>query len=485
MSSQESPVKNSICKIRNRKFRVHSVPPSGSGFLAAILALALCYSAIRANAQAEPAKAGTEPTKSAAKNSSGAAELPEVKPESVGFSSERLTRLESAMQTAIDQKQLAGGVTMLVRHGKIAEFKAYGLRDLATGKPTEKDTIFRIFSMTKPVTSTAMMILYEQGKWNPQDPISKYIPEFAQLKVFKGVDSSGNMVTEDPVHAPTMRELMTHTAGFSYGGGTTPADKMYGEKRVLGSASLQEMIEKLAAIPLLYQPGTRWVYSVSVDIQGYIVEKLSGKSLPDFMRENIFQPLGMRDTGFYVPAEKSERFAALYRWDQEKSALVLGSGSALGIDYSKQPGMASGGGGLVSTARDYSRFAQMLSNGGQLGTTAAGVRILGPETVKLMSANHLPPQLMGTDVGMKFWGNLRYGFGYGYDFGVFVDPGLADSPVGKGTFMWDGAAGTWFWIDPLNDIVFVGMVQRLGGGPFVGGMQEIARATVYQALLEK
>jgi CubicO group peptidase (beta-lactamase class C family) len=474
-------MQNSICKIRNRKFRAHFTPLRRSVFLAAIVALALCYPATRANAQAAPAKAAAKPT---AKNASGAAELPEVKPEAVGFSSERLTRLESAMQTAIDQKQLAGGVTLLARHGKIAEFKAYGQRDLAAGKPTEKDTIFRIFSMTKPVTSSAMMILYEEGKWSPQDPISKYIPEFAHLKVFKEIDASGKMMTEDPVHAPTMRELMTHTAGFSYGGGTTPADKMYGEKGVLHSASLQEMIEKVAAIPLLYQPGTRWVYSVSVDIQGYIVEKLSGKSLPDFMREKIFQPLGMRDTGFYVPAEKTDRFAALYRWDQEKNALVPSS-SALVLDYSKQPTMASGGGGLVSTARDYSRFAQMLLDGGQLGTSAAGVRILGPETVKLMSANHLPPQLMGTDVGARFWGNIRYGFGYGYDFGVFVDPGLADSPVGKGTFMWDGAAGTWFWIDPVNDIVFVGMVQRMGNGPFVGVMQEIARATVYQALLEK
>jgi CubicO group peptidase (beta-lactamase class C family) len=482
-------VQNSIPKIRTRKFRAHFAPLDGSGFLVAILALALCYPAMSANAQAAPAKTATAPAKAAAKpspkNASAAAELPEVKPESVGFSSERLTRLESAMQTAIDQKQLAGGVTLLARHGKIAEFKAYGRRDLERGKPTEKDTIFRIFSMTKPVTSTAMMILYEQGKWSPQDPISKYIPEFAHLKVFKEIDASGKMVTEDPVHAPTMRELMTHTAGFSYGGGTTPADKMYGEKGVLHSASLQDMIEKLAAIPLLYQPGTRWVYSVSVDIQGYIVEKLSGKSLPDFMRENIFQPLGMRDTGFYVPAEKTDRFAALYRWDQQQGALVPGSGSALGVDYSKQPTMPSGGGGLVSTARDYSRFAQMLLDGGQLGTSAAGIRILGPETVKLMSANHLPPQLMGTDVGARFWGNVRYGFGYGYDFGVFVDPGLADSPVGKGTFMWDGAAGTWFWVDPVNDMVFVGMVQRMGNGPFVGVMQEIARATVYQALLEK
>lgn len=420
-----------------------------------------------------------KPSAKSASRPSPSADFPEVKPEAVGFSSARLANLESAMQQAIDDKQLAGAVTLLARHGKIAEFKAYGVRDLATGAPMKKDTIFRIFSMTKPLTSTAMMILYEEGKWSPMDPISKYIPEFAHLKVFKGVDANGNIETEDPIHPPTMRELMTHTAGFSYGSGTTPADKMYRDKMVLRSSSLQEMIDKLSTIPLVYQPGTRWVYSISVDIQGYIVEKLSGMSLPDFMREKIFQPLGMRDTGFYVPADKTSRFATLYTWDPEKG-LVPGDPGRLGTRYDRQPTMPSGGGGAVSTARDYARFAQMLLNGGELN----GVRILGPETVKLMSANHLPPQLMDNDIGAKFWGTLRYGYGYGYDFGVFVDPGLADSPVGKGTFYWDGAAGTWFWVDPVNDIIFVGMVQRMGNGPHIGVMQEIARATVYQALLK-
>jgi CubicO group peptidase (beta-lactamase class C family) len=410
---------------------------------------------------------------------SQSSELPEVKPEAVGFSSERLAKLETAMQSEIDQKQLAGGVTLLARHGKIVEFKTYGLRDIASGKPAEKDTIFRIFSMTKPVTSTAMMILYEEGKWAPMDPISKYIPEFAHLKVFKGVDASGNIETEEPIHAPTMRELMTHTAGFSYGSGATPADKMYLDEGLLHSASLQEMIDKLATIPLIYQPGTRWVYSASVDIQGYLVEKLSGKTLPEFFREKIFQPLGMRDTGFFVPAAKMDRFASLYQYDAEKG-LVAGDPSRLGVTYTSEPTMPSGGGGLVSTARDYARFAQMLLNGGELD----GVRVLGPETVKLMSANHLPTPLLGTDVGMKFWGNLRYGIGYGYDFGVVIDPGLADMPVGKGTYWWDGATGTWFWVDPANDIIFVGMVQRLNNGPHIGVMQEIARATVYQALLD-
>jgi CubicO group peptidase (beta-lactamase class C family) len=421
----------------------------------------------------------TKPNAATARAAARGGEFEAVKPESVGFSSARLDHLKEATHRAVDQKQLSGVVTLVLRHGKIVESDAYGQRDLSTGAPMEKDTIFRIYSMTKPITSTAMMILYEEGKWNPLDPISKYIPEFANLKVYKGVNASGDIQTEDPIHPPTMRELMTHTAGFVYGGGKTPIDAMFREKGVLHSASLQEMIDRLATMPLLYQPGTRWLYSSSVDIQGYIVERLSGMTLPDFMREKIFAPLGMRDTGFYVPPEKLNRFAALYQWDAKQGKLVPGDASQLGVSYAKQPTMPSGGAGLVSTARDYARFAQMLLNGGELG----GVRILGPETVKLQTSNHLPPELLCSDIGMRFWGEARCGFGYGYDMAVFLDPALADSPVGKGTFLWDGAASTWFWADPVNDIVSVGMVQRLNGGPFTGGMQEIARAAVYQALV--
>jgi CubicO group peptidase (beta-lactamase class C family) len=217
--------------------------------------------------------------------------LPNAKPEQVGFSSERLQRLDAAMQQKVDEKQFAGMVTILARHGKVVEFKTYGKKDLSTGAAMDKDTIFRIYSMTKPVTGAAMMMLYEEGKWQPDDPISKYIPEFANLKVFKGVDNSGEPILEDPIHPPTMLQLMTHTAGFTYGFGSSVVDKMYHDQQVLHSANLQEMIGKLAKLPLLYQPGTRWVYSISVDIQGYLVEKLSGKSLPDFMRERILSSL--------------------------------------------------------------------------------------------------------------------------------------------------------------------------------------------------
>jgi len=406
-----------------------------------------------------------------------ALDMAPVKPESVGFSSERLERLHALMQQTVDQKQLAGVVTILARHGKVVDYRTYGVRDMASGAAMTRDTIFRDYSMTKPVTGVAMMILYEQGKWLPSDPISKYIPEFAHLKVFNGVDANGTMILVDPDHAPTMRELMTHTAGFSYGNGKTPADAMYSDLHVRQSKNLKEMIDRLAQIPLLYQPGKEWVYSVSMDIEGYIVEKLSGQSLPDFMRDQIFKPLGMKDAGFYVPEEKRSRFATLYENDQHGGLMPdTTNGSNMG-NFLTPPAMPSGGGGLTSTAEDYYRFAQMLANGGELN----GARILAPATVHLMASNHVPPSLLTGEfsIGSQV---LRPGFGYGYNCAVVFDPPEANLPDGKGTFFWDGAAGTWFWVDPANDIVFVGMIQRLrGGNPNV---EYLSRNVVYQALVD-
>jgi len=400
-------------------------------------------------------------------------------PESVGFSSERLGRLHAAMQQEVDQKHLAGVVTLLARHGKVAEMKAYGKKDLASGAPMTTDTIFRIFSMTKVVTGVAMMILYEQGKWRPEDPISKYIPEFAHLKVFKGVDANGKMIVEEPVHPPTMHELMSHTAGFSYGiFGDGPVDKMYQGAGVMASKNLQEMIDKLANIPLLYQPGTKWVYSVSMDVQGYIIEKISGQSLPDFMNDHIFAPLRMNDSGFFVPTEKWNRFATLYGEDSSGALLAAPPIAGVGLsDYKSQPTMPSGGGGAVSTAQDYMRFAQMLLNGGELD----GVRILAPSTVQLMTSNHLSPSLMTGEfsIGPE---TIRPGMGWCYDCAVFTDPARADEIVGKGTFFWLGAADTWFWVDPSNDLVFVGMTQHMIG-PNQPNVEQISRPTVYQALI--
>jgi CubicO group peptidase (beta-lactamase class C family) len=407
-----------------------------------------------------------------------ATDLAGNKPEAFGFSSERLERLHAVMKREVDEKQLAGVVTILARHGKVVEERTYGKKDIASGAPMTRDTIFRIFSMTKPVTGVAMMILYEEGKWHPSDPVSKYIPEFAHLKVFKGVDQSGKMILEDPVHPPTMSELMTHTAGFTYGFfGNTPVDKMYTEQQVLGSQSLQGMIDKLAKTPLLYQPGTRWVYSVAMDIQGYIVEKLSGQSLPDFMQQRIFGPLGMKDTGFFVPQEKRNRFAMLYEENEKGELVANGASSRSATDYATQPSMPSGGGGMVSTAQDYLRFAQMLLNGGELD----GVRILAPATVQLMTSNHLVPSLMTGEfsIGPVI---IRPGLGWGYDCAVLSDPLQADDVVGRGTFFWIGAADTWFWVDPTNDVIFVGMTQRMLG-PGWPNVEALSQPPVYQALV--
>ncbi len=399
------------------------------------------------------------------------------RPETVGFSSERLEHLHAIMQQAVDEKKIAGIVTILARHGKVVDYRTYGKRDLASGAPMTKDAIFRDYSMTKPVTGVAMMMLYEQGKWLPSDPIARYIPEFAHLKVFKGVDADGKMILVDPDHAPTMRELMTHTAGFTYGYfGNTPVDAMYMESKPLQSANLQEMIDKLAKIPLLYQPGKGWTYSVSMDIEGYIIEKLSGQTLPDFFAKNIFAPLGMKDAGFFVPAAKLSRFATNYTNDAEGKLTEVPVGGRI-RPYSEQPSFASGGGGMVSTAEDYFRFAEMLAHGGALN----GARILSPASVKLMSSNHVPLNLLTGEYGIGAQ-IMRPGFGYGYNCAVVYDPAEANLPEGKGTFFWDGAAGTWFWIDPTNDVVFIGMIQHMGNAK--PNLQYLSRAAVYGALVD-
>jgi len=400
-----------------------------------------------------------------------------TKPESLGFSSERLGRLHHAMQRPVDDKSLAGVVTLLMRHGKLVEQRSYGVKDLASGAPMTNDTIFRIYSMTKPVTGVAMMILYEEGKWHPTDPISKFIPEFADLKVFKAVDANGAMITEPPVHPPTMAELLTHTAGLTYGlFGSTPIDKVYMGRNCFGAANLHSMAQCFAGMPLLYQPGSKWVYSVSMDIQGYIIEKLSGKPLPEFMEERIFKPLRMPDTAFFVPQEKRTRFATLYSGGPDGKLVVTGEASGPRADFVSQPKAPSGGGGLVSTARDYARFAQMLLNHGELD----GARILSPAAVDLMTSNHLSPKLLTGEfsIGKAV---MRPGHGWGYDLAVYNDPPAADEIVGKGTFYWEGAAATWFWVDPANDLVFVGMTQRMFGSG-QPPMNHFSRPTVYGAL---
>jgi len=413
--------------------------------------------------------------KKKAANPGDAGDIVVVSPESEGFSTARLDNLHKLIQGEVDEKALAGAVTILARRGKVVDYRVYGQKDMATGAAMTKDTIFRDYSMTKPVTGVAMMILYEQGKWLPWDPIAEYAPALAHLKVFRGVNVEGKPILTDPVHPPTMEELMSHTAGFSYGDGKTVVDAMYQQAHLMQSGTLEEMVDKLGKLPLNYEPGKKWMYSMSMDVEGYIVERLSGETLPQFMKEKIFEPLGMKDAGFYVPAEKRARFATNYEVVDGK--LVQTTASQGAGDYREEPTMPSGGGGLVSTAEDYYRFAQMLANDGELD----GKRVLAPASVKLMTSNHLAPSLLTGEwaAGQHV---MRPGFGYGFNCAVVFDPPEAALPVGKGTFFWDGAAGTWFWIDPANDVVFVAMIQRMHGHDN-HTLEYKSQAAVYGALV--
>ena len=402
------------------------------------------------------------------------AALPTAPPESVGFTVGALDKMDEGMQALIDQKHLAGVVTLVARNGKVVQQKAYGWQDVEKQTPMRTDTIARIYSMTKPIAGVAMMMLYEEGKWQPSDPIAKHIPAFANLKVYAG-EKDGAPILEAPAHPPTMGELMSHTAGFTYGlFGNTPVDKLYQAANPLGAPSLQAMIDKLATLPLLYQPGTRWVYSVSVDIQGYLVEKLSGKTFPEFLRTRLFEPLGMLDTGFFVPAQQLARVATIYAWNQANGALAAQPHDP-GI--STMPGLPSGGGGLYSTAADYFRFAQMLLNGGELN----GTRYVKKATVDMMRTNVLSDQVLASKSGI---GPAQFSpaQGFGYDVAVVVDPDAAKRRVGKGSYWWWGIAGTWFWIDPTNNLIAIGIIQRRGGVPGAANHEEVTRSVVYDAL---
>jgi CubicO group peptidase (beta-lactamase class C family) len=398
--------------------------------------------------------------------------LPTAKADSVGVSAERLSRLSDGMKSLVDQGRLAGAVTMVARHGKVIEFEATGKRDVAANLPMQKDSIFRIYSMSKPITGVAMMMLLEEGKWQLNDPVAKYIPEFADLKV-SATDANGNMVLKDQVHPVTMRELMSHTGGFTYGYfSNTPVDKLQREADVLNvNNTLEEMTRRVAKLPLSAQPGSEWRYSISTDIQGYIVQKLSGMPFEEFLEKRIFKPLNMVDTGFYVPAEKLKRLAEFYSYGKDGQMEVVRGG--LNHDFSAKPALASGGGGLVSTATDYMRFCQMLLNGGKLD----GVRLLSPRGVELMRTNVLPPSMP----------TLSPGAGFGLDFAVYTDVAAADGYYGKGTFYWGGAAGTWFWIDPTDDLIVIGMIQQVAGtgAAAVAGVPDVrglSHIYVYQAI---
>lgn len=403
-------------------------------------------------------------------------------PDSVGFSPERLARMDAGMAEVVRRGEVAGMVTLLARHGKIVDYKTYGR---GTSGAMDRDALFRIYSMTKPITGVAMMMLYEEGRWRLDDPITKYLPELANLTVFKGVDAAGKPIVEPVKRPPTMRELMSHTAGFGYGlQDNNYVDQQFRTTGVLRSQGLKAMVDKIATIPLKFQPGERWVYSVAVDLQGLVVERLSGQTLGQFMQSRIFTPLKMRDTGFAVRAGQGGRLPPVYYFNPKAGALADAAANGVGgapvQDFTKPPLLESGGGGLVSTTSDYARFCQMLLNGGELD----GVRLLSPGAIKLMATNHLPDGVtLNTDGSSAQRNNTSTGFGL--DFAVLDNPAGAGVLQGKGSYYWGGAASTWFWIDPANDVVFVGMVQRFGtAGPTGTDLRAYSQALAYSALTD-
>ena len=380
----------------------------------------------------------------------------------VGLSADRLDRLDAAMQQMVDDGKLAGIVTMLARNGQTAFVDAVGVQSVGDETPMSADSIFLIYSMTKPITGLAMMMLYEEGKWRLNDPVSQYIPEFASLKVHGGEQADGSPMLVDAERSMTMRDLMTHTAGFDYGG-DDPVGRLYQENNVLDAdAPLQAMIDKLGTLPLRSEPGTSYSYSLSIDVQGYLVEQLSGQPFDEFLLTRIFQPLGMSNTAFFVPTGEVDRSARIHRADDAGELELTGQAVR-----TLPPAGPSGGGGLYSTAGDYLRFTQMFLNGGEFD----GVRLVSPRTVEMMRTNHLLPEPQST---------MARGRGWGLGFAVVADAAAAGEPYPDGTYFWAGAAGTWFWIDPVNDLAFVGMIQHRGQA--VREVQGLSRNLVYQAL---
>jgi CubicO group peptidase (beta-lactamase class C family) len=384
----------------------------------------------------------------------GADEIPRAAPEAVGMSGPRLAKVASAVQKMVDDGKIAGAITMVARKGRIVHFETYGLRDLDEKKPVTEDTIMRFYSMSKPITTAAAMTLYDEGKLRLDEPVETYVPELKGLKVYR---DDGPV---EPDRKVTVRDLMSHTSGFTYGiFGNSPVDQIYRQKRILGSRDLESMVRKLGTIPLMYQPGTRWHYGVSTDVLGCLVEKVAGKKLDAFLRERIFEPLDMRDTAFFVPQARVDRFSSCYAPAPDGPALMEKYSASR---YLAAPTFLSGGGGLVSTARDYMRFCQMLTRRGEL----FGTRVLKAETVDMMTKNQLPE-------GVHWGGNN--GFGLGFSVRLQGDGSAAHA----GEYGWGGAAGTHFWISPDDGLAVVALSQLM---PFSPQLQNAVKPLVYEAI---
>jgi len=382
-----------------------------------------------------------------------------------GFTKDGLAAFNQQFHALVDQRKLASVVTLIARHGEIVNIDAYGVLDVSAPVPVpaRTDSIFRIASMTKPITGAAMMMLWEEGKWKLDDPVAKHIPQFAGLKV-----RIKDAAPVDQASPMTMAQLMSHSAGFGRAAEYADAN--------LRGGDLQDMIDTLAGLPLSFQPGTDWRYGPSVDIQGYLVEQLSGQGLDEFFEQRLFAPLGMADTGFWVDASKGDRVSRIHKYDDDGKVRAAGPSN---IFNTAKPKFLAGGGGLVSKIEDYWRFTQMIANGGEF----EGRRYLKASTVELMHTNVLEP-----GVNVTLYAPDAKGLGFGMDFAIVQDPAAANTSQGVQSFYWGGAFGTWFWIDPVNDMIVIGMIQNVAGSQTAAGnpaVREQSAQLAYAAMTER
>ena len=398
-------------------------------------------------------------------------------PEEVGFSSERLQRVNAWMEGYIGGGKLAGAITMLSRGGETFHFQPYGVLNIDDGAPIQHDTIFRIYSMTKPITSVATMMLYEEGHFSLDDPVGKFMPALARMKVYDGLGENGMRLVEQerPI---TIRHLLTHTAGLSYGfHQDSPVEDMYRAADITDPDSdLAEMADKLGKLPLISQPGAKWRYSNATDVLGYLVEVVSGMPFDEFLRDRIIAPLGMKDTSFYLTEDKLDRLASVYAPAQNGGGIALLDNSL--INRVQRPHtLFSGGGGLVSTAADYMRFCRMLLNGGALD----GARLLAPKTVEMMRSDHLAADLKPFAVRKSTSGDTK-GCGFGLGFRVITDIAQHGIIGSNGIYSWGGAASTVFWIDPAEDLIAILLTQFMPSSYYP--LRREFQVATYQAMVE-
>jgi CubicO group peptidase (beta-lactamase class C family) len=371
--------------------------------------------------------------------------LPHATPEDIGLSSAGLARLGGVMQNEVQRGRVPGAVALIARRGQLAYHESFGQRDPVSGAPMERDSIFRIYSMTKPIVSAAAMMLWEEGRFLLSDPIAKFLPELGDLKV--AVVEGADLKQVDAERAITIQDLLRHTSGLTYEfRGNGPVHKMYNAARIYSrDQSNADQVTRLSKLPLLHQPGTKWEYSRSTDVVGRLVEVLSGVSLGQFLQQRLFAPLGMVDTAFHVPEPRQPRLAEAFAKDPD-----TGTGVQL-VNVKSAPKFESGGGGLASTAADYARFLQMMLNMGRLD----GVRYLSRKTIELMTADHLGPITGAPDL-------LLPGYGFGLGFAIRLQPGIAHVPGSVGQYFWGGLAGTTFWVDPAEQLFAIMMIQAPG-----------------------